>query len=130
MKINKNYVFAVLIVICGFMIGVMGCKPKSSVPVIMKFEVGEVVQFKLNGLPVFILKRTDYDMEYKVRFGDMQTTEWVKEIELESRSLSLKAKLELTKKDSVILELTNKLVEADEFKAKVKVLISEVENEN
>ena len=136
MKINKNYVFAVLIIICGFMIGVMGCKPKSSVPIIMKFEVGEVVQFKLDGRPAFIIKRTDFDMEYKVRFGEDYTTKWVKEIEVEAlsstrESIFIDAKLELTKKDSIISELTTKLVEADEFKSNVKVLIGEVEtNEN
>jgi len=125
------------LIFCTVFFGMgLGCKPKSSVPVIMKFEVGEVVQFKLDGRPAFIIKRTDYDMEYKVRFGEDYTTSWVKEIEVEAlsstkESIFIEAKLELTKKDSIISELTTKLVEADEFKSNVKVLIGEVEtNEN
>lgn len=104
-----------------FVVFLLTCTPNTSVPGIMKFDVGEVVQFKLDGRPVYIIKRTNYDMEYKVRFGKDYTKTWVGEIELEPLSPKIE---ELT-----ISELTSKLVEADEFKANVKALLAEVEKE-
>lgn len=101
-----------------FVVFLLTCKPNTSVPGIMKFDVGEVVQFKLDGRPVYIIKRTNYDMEYKVRFGKDYTKTWVGEIELEPLS-SKTEKLTISK-------LTSKLVEADEFKANVKALLAEV----
>lgn len=141
MKINKNYVFAVLIVICGFMIGVMGCRPDNKgEPIIMKYSVGEVVKFKVDGRRAVVIRMTDYDMEYKVSFAQESMRnpykkKWVKEIELESvlsdtNEDSIFFLSQLTKRDSVISELINKLVEADEFKARVEVLIGEIDNEN
>lgn len=98
----------------------MGCGFEPSDPIIMKFEVGEIVKFKIDDRPIFIFERTDYDLEYKVSFFAAEYTRvWVKEMELEPFP---------SKKDSVITKLLA-VDEFKEFKDQIQTLIEKVEKE-